>query len=373
MRTNKTAIKITVASPVLNGNEKKYVNDCLDTTWISSNGKYIGLFEQKFAEFVGAKHAIAVSNGTVGLHVALVGLGIAGSDQVIMPTLSYIATANSVRYCGGEPIFVDSEHETMNIDVSEIEKKISSKTKAIMPVHLYGHPVDMDPVLQIAKKHKLFVIEDAAEALGAYYKGKHVGPLGDVGVFSFFGNKNITTGEGGMIVTNSDVLAGKLRLLKGQGMDPARRYWHPVIGYNYRMTNIQAAIGLGQMEKIRFHLFKRQQIAKWYNKFLQPLVDYIELPIEKEYAHHGYWMYTIALKEKIRISRDELMLKMARQGIETRPVFYPMHTMPPYSKSEEYTIAENYASRGINLPTHGLLLVKDIKYVSDVLYDLLMT
>lgn len=361
--------RIPVATPVLNGNEKKYVIDCLDTTWISSNGKYISEFENKFAKFVGAKNAIAVTNGTVALHLACLGTNIVQDDEVIMPTFSYIATANSVAYCGAKPVFVDSEKDTWNIKVSLIESKITPKTKAIMPVHIYGHPADMSPLIKIAKKHNLHVIEDAAEALGAYYEGKHVGPLGDVGIFSFFGNKNITTGEGGMVVTNNDEIAMRIRLLKGQGMDPNRRYWHPTIGYNYRMTNIAAAIGLAQLEKVEWHLKRRRNVSRLYDKYLSKLTNHVQLPIEKTYAHSCYWMYSIVLKDSVKKERDQVRDQLDNEfNIETRPFFYPMHIMPPYYERERsYPTAEHIASRGINLPTHELLSEEDIKYIANSL------
>jgi len=358
--------KIFVSSPSLNGNERKYVVDCLETTWISSNGKYISKFEEKFAKYIDVKYAIAVSNGTVALHVALLGLGIRENDEVIMPTLSYVATANAVTYCGGRPIFIDSEKVTGNINVEQIKRKITKNTKAIMPVHLYGHPVDIDPIKKLAKKYGIAVIEDAAEAFGSRYKNHHVGGLSDVGIFSFFGNKNITTGEGGMVVTNHKRLAEKIRILKGQGMDPKRRYWHPTIGYNYRMTNIEAAIGLAQLERAKFHVESRQRIAREYNKLFEGIRDVIELPIQKEYAHHGYWMYTIILKKTANIKRDLFMKKLAELGIETRPIFFPMHIMPPYFEGKEkYPVAEEIASNGINIPTHSLLKTKDLWYIVD--------
>ena len=361
-------INIQVAAPVLNGNERKYVIDCLNSTWISSNGKYISLFENKFAEYVGAKHAIAVSNGTVALHAALLGLDITENDEVIMPTLSYIATANAVSYCRGKSIFVDSEELTGNINIKKIEEKITKKTKAIMPVHLYGHPVDIDPLKKLAKKYRLYIIEDAAEAFGCLYKGKHVGCLGDVGIFSFFGNKNITTGEGGMIVTNNSRLAKKIRILKGQGMDPKKRYWHPIIGYNYRMTNIEAAIGLAQLENAKFHIENRQRVAKEYDKLLIGMEKFINIPVEKAYAHHGYWMYTIILKDTIKISRDKLIKKLSEKGIETRPVFYSMHSMPPYFQGKgKYPVAENISANGLNLPTHAHLKKKEQVYIIDTI------
>jgi perosamine synthetase len=269
--------RISVAQPKLAGNERNYVLDCLDTNWISSNGKYIGAFEESFAAFCGVKHAIATNNGTTALHLALVVLDLQPGDEVIIPTVTYIATANAVRYCGATPVLVDVCADTMNIDPQTIESKITAKTKGIIPVHLYGHPAQMDVVNEIARKHNLWVVEDAAEAHGAEVKGSKVGSLGTCATFSFFGNKIITTGEGGMITTNDDDLAAKLRLFRGQGMDPNRRYWFPVIGYNYRMTNIQAAIGLAQMENIATALSDRDRLAGWYNEALADLKGKIVL------------------------------------------------------------------------------------------------
>lgn len=358
--------RISVASPILNGNEKKYVNECIDTAWISSNGKYIKEFEEKFAKFCNTKHAISCCNGTVALHLPLLAYGIGPGDEVLVPTLTYIATANAVAYCGAKPVFIDSEPDTWNIDPNKLEEKITSKTKGIIVVHLYGHPVDMDPIMEIARKYNLFVIEDAAEAHGAVYKNKVVGSIGDIGTFSFFGNKIITTGEGGMVVTNNDELVAKIRLLKGQGMDPKRRYWFPMVGYNYRMTNVEAAIGLAQLENVNWHLSKRREIADLYYKYLSNFNDFIEMPIEKEWAKHSFWMFSILLKDSVKVSRDEFMKLLDDDGVETRPVFYPMHVMPPYMEDESgYPVANNISSRGINIPTHALLTEKDIAYISE--------
>src|SRR4028118_1305803 len=230
---------IPVAETVLDGNEKNYVLDCLDTGWISGSGKYVDDFEREFAAFCGVEHAVSVSNGTAGLHVSLLAFGVGPGDEVIVPDLTYVASANAVTYCGARPVLADVDSLTWTLDPQDVARKISPATKAIMPVHLYGHPADLDPILELAHAHNLRVVEDAAEAHGAEYKGRLVGGLGDVGVFSFFGNKIITTGEGGMITTGDKKLAEKIRLLKGQGMDPARRYWFPIVGYNYRMTNTQ--------------------------------------------------------------------------------------------------------------------------------------
>jgi perosamine synthetase len=363
--------RISVAQPKLAGNERKYVLDCLDTNWISSNGKYIGAFEESFAKFCDVKHAIATNNGTTALHLALVALDLQPGDEVIIPTVTYIATANAVRYCGAIPVLVDVCSDTMNIDPLEIESKITNKTKGIIPVHLYGHPAQMDLVNEIAHKHGLWVVEDAAEAHGAEVNGKKVGTIGTCATFSFFGNKIITTGEGGMVTTNDDELAAKLRLLRGQGMDPQRRYWFPVVGYNYRMTNIQAAIGLAQMENIDTALAERNQLAAWYNDALQDLQDKIVLPTQASWAKQVFWMYNIFLRDGDEHKRDTVMKMLDDMGIETRPVFYPMHVLPPYKEDGIYPTADLWSGRGINLPTHQDLSQEDILRIADSLKKVL--
>ncbi len=359
--------RISVANPVLDGREAQYVMECLQTSWISSNGRFIGAFEEAVAALCGVKHAIAANNGTTALHLALTALGLEAGDEVIVPTLTYIASANAVRYCNATPVFVDNDRRTFNLDPADVARKITPRTKGIIPVHLYGQPVDMDPILDLAKEHGLFVLEDAAEAIGAEYKGRRVGSLGDCATFSFFGNKIITTGEGGMVTTNDDALAERLRLFRGQGMDPARRYWFPVIGYNYRMTNVAAAIGLGQIERVDHHLAARRLVAEAYNRKLARLGDLVLRPHVEQWAKHVYWMYTILLGDEVTRSRDEVMQLMDARGIETRPVFYPMHVMPPYKEEASYPGAEYCAARGINLPTHGLLSDADIDRVVDAL------
>lgn len=354
---------IPVAVPNFLGNEKKYVEDCMDTTWISSNGKYIAQFEEAFAKRLGAKHAIACSNGTVTLHAALLALGIKEGDEVIVPSFTYIATANAVKYCGATPVFADCLPDTWNIDPADIERKITARTKCIIPVHLYGNPCDMDSIMAIAKKHGLSVIEDAAECHGAEYNGKCAGTIGDIGTFSFFGNKIITTGEGGMIVTDNDELAGKMRMLKGQGMDPSRRYWFIEVGYNYRMTNIEAAIGLAQLENIDEHIRLRKRVAEWYTEELAD-TDSVVLQKVTDKADSVWWMFSCLLGKNVKTGRDELMEKLREDGIETRPLFYPMHVMPPYfDENAGCPVSEDISARGINLPTHGLLTREDVKYI----------
>jgi len=364
--------RIPVAQPTLNGNEKKYVIDCLDTNWISSVGRYITAFEESFALFCGIKHAIATNNGTTALHLALVAMDLQPGDEVIIPTVTYIATANAVRYCGATPVLVDVHADTMNIDPADVERKITSRTRGIIPVHLYGHPAEMDAINAIAKKHGLWVVEDAAEAHGAEVSGRKVGTMGTCATFSFFGNKIVTTGEGGMVTTNDDALAAKLRLFRGQGMDLARRYWFPVIGYNYRMTNIQAAIGLAQMETIEKSISDRAQIAAWYDEALKDLKDHIVLPKSVESIKQVYWMYNIFLREGDARRRDGVMRELDEMGIETRPVFYPMHVLPPYKEDTAYPVADRWAQRGINLPTYQALTKADVERVASSLKEVLL-
>lgn len=359
--------KISIAQPNLAGNESKYVLDCLETTWISSNGKYINSFESEFAMFCGVKHAISTNNGTTALHLALVGLNVNPGDEVIVPTVTYIATANAVRYCGAIPVFVDVCPETLNIDPELVEKKITNKTKGIIAVHLYGNPADMEALTRIAKKHQLWVVEDAAEAHGAEIYSKRVGSMGNCATFSFFGNKIITTGEGGMITTNDDSLAEKFRLYRGQGMDSNRRYWFPVVGYNYRMTNIQAALGLAQLERVELAVAYRDQVAEWYKSALSTLTAKIILPAQPVYARSVCWLYTIFLRNGDNFRRNQLIFELSNMGIETRPVFYPLHMMPPYKESTSYAVADTWALRGLNLPTHELLKKSDISFIADCL------
>lgn len=357
--------KIAIAAPNFLGNERKYVQDCMDTVWISSVGKYIGEFETAFANRFGVKEAISCSNGTVALHLALLAAGIGSGDEVMVPSLTYIATANAVRYCGAKPIFVDCLPTTWNIDIADAVKKLTPKTKAIIPVHLYGNPCDMDAVLSFANENDLLVIEDAAECHGASYKGKLAGTIGDIGTFSFFGNKIITTGEGGMLVTNNPEFANRIRLLKGQGQDPKRRYWFVETGYNYRMTNIEAAIGLGQLEKLDEHIIYRKKVAEQYDELFEGH-NCLTLQATTPEADNVNWMYSILLSPEANITRDELMAKLEDDGIETRPLFYPMHIMPPfYDKMARCPIAEDISGRGMNIPTHSLLECKDIEYVAE--------
>ena len=358
--------KIPVYQPSLEGNEKKYVLDCLESTWISSKGKYVGLFEEAFSSYLGIKHATTVSNGTVALHLALVSLGIGKGDEVIVPSLTYIASANSITYTGAKPVFADSNIDTWQLDPVDARKKITASTKAIMAVHLYGQACDMDSLVEICKEYDLFLIEDCAEAIGSKYKDKYLGTFGDISTFSFFGNKTITTGEGGMVVTNDETLFNRALHFKGQGLAKYREYWHDVIGYNYRMTNICAAIGLAQLERVNEIIDKKRQIANWYKDILTNLP--VSLHNEAPDSLHTYWMFNI-LVQKPEI-REELRKELSNKGIETRPLFYPIHTMPMYSdKYQKLPIAENLGWRGITLPSYPDLTYKDVEYISQCIRE----
>jgi perosamine synthetase len=364
--------RISVAAPDLSGNEASYVMECLRSTWISSKGPFLDEFERAFAKFCGVKNAVAVCNGTAALHLALCALGVERDDEVIVPTLTFVSTANAVRYCQATPVFADCDPRTFNVYADALKSLISSKTKGIIVTHLYGHPVDCDPILALAKQHGLFVLEDAAEAHGARYRGRIVGALGDCATFSFYGNKIITTGEGGMVTTNDDAFAERLRLLRGQGMQPDRRYWFPVIGYNYRMTNICAALGLAQLERIDQALAARKRVAEWYSQYLSGNPGLI-LPKTEPWATHAFWMYTLLLKDTAAKSRDEVMDLLDDQGIETRPVFYPMHQMPPYRGGHQsFPNADFCSSRGISLPTHSLLTEEDVRRVCRALSEAIL-
>jgi perosamine synthetase len=357
---------IPIAHPCFDGNEKKYVGECLDTAWISSTGRFIGQFERTFADFCGAAHGVSTNNGTSALHLALLGLGVSPGDEVIIPTLTYVATANAVRYCGALPVLVDSEWQTMNLDPAKIEQLITPRTKGIIAVHLFGHPADMNPILDLARRYGVFVLEDAAEAHGAIYKGQRVGSLGDAATFSFYGNKIVTTGEGGMVTSDDAEFSARIRILRGQGMDPDRRYWFPEIGYNYRMTNVAAAIGLGQTERIGTHLDKRRRVAGWYKSVARRLDHSLELPVEQPWARHAFWAYPVLLRNTVSISRDALMDALMKDNIETRPIFYPMHVLPPYYEPNgHYPIADDVSRRGILLPMHGLVTEDDVFYIAE--------
>jgi perosamine synthetase len=348
---------IPVAEPSLSGNELAYVTDCISSGWISSIGKYIPRFENEFADYCSTSHGIAVCNGTTALHLALRTLNIGPGDEVILPSLTFIATANAVMYTGATPVFADSEESTWNLAPEEVNRRITSKTRAIIAVHLYGHPVDMDPILDISEKHGISVIEDAAEAHGARYKGRRVGGMGIINCFSFYGNKIITTGEGGMLTTQDAELARRARFLRDHAMSPARRYWHPEIGYNYRMTNLQAALGVAQLEQIERFIAHKREIASIYNDLLKDTPGLV-LPPNKSWAEPVYWMYSVLVTPEFPLSRDGLADALRAQGIDNRPFFVPIHQNPPYDTGAALPVAEQLSQRGLNLPS-GVKLTSD--------------
>jgi len=358
---------IPVVEPVVHGNELKYLKDCLKSTWLSS-GKYVDLFEEKFAKFCEANYAASVVNGTAALHVLLATLGIKKGDEVIIPNLTFVATANAVIYTGAKPVFVDVDRQTWNIAPQKIEEKITKKTKAIIAVHLYGHPADMDQINSLAKSYNILVLEDACEAHGALYKGRKVGSLSLASCFSFYGNKIITTGEGGMIVSNNKSIIKRANFLKSHSQIAKGIYHHTEIGFNYRFTNLQAALGLAQLENVNNVIKRKLENANAYNDLLKDVEDII-LPPDEPWARSVFWMYSIVLRRKNL--RDKLILKLADASIETRPFFEPLHKLPMYKENEDFPNSTFLSKNGLSLPSSALLAVKEIEYICATLKKLL--
>lgn len=356
---------IPVYQPYLTGREKEYVNQCVDSTWISSKGEFITRFEQQFAKYIGAEYATTVCNGTVALHLAMDALGLKAGDEVIVPTLTYIASVNTIAQTGATPVFVDSLERTWNLDPADVRRKISPKTKAVMAVHLYGLPCEMDELTAICREHGIFLIEDCAEAFGTLYKGRHVGTFGDIATFSFFGNKTITTGEGGMVVAKTKALYDKVFSLKTQGVSTTREYWHDVLAYNYRMTNICAAIGLAQLEQADIILAKKRQVADWYRTGLSGL----PVRIQEEIADttHSFWMCSILVSQAAL--RQPLREYLKTSGVETRPLFHSAHLMPHFLRAEHFPIAEDLSARGINLPSYPGLSEEDVTHICGLIHN----
>jgi perosamine synthetase len=363
---------IPVCEPTLGGNEMKYVQQAIETNWISSAGRFIREFEARFAEACGVQYGIACANGTVAMHLAMATLGLEPGDEVIIPTFTMIATANAVTYCGAKPVLVDMEPEYWQMDLNQVEDKITPRTKAIVPVHIYGHPTDMDPLMALAEKHGLIVIEDAAEAHGAEYKGRRTGGLGHAAGFSFYGNKIITTGEGGMVTTNDRELARLAWNLRDHAFSRERHFWHKYIGFNYRMTNLQAAVGLAQVEQLDAFVAARRRNAAEYTRRLQGIPG-IRTPSEAPWAKNVYWMYGILVDEaEYGMSRDQLRRVLAEHGIETRTFFIPMHCQPVYWKQfrgERYPVAEDLCKRGFYLPSASSLRLEEIEYITRVIRE----
>jgi perosamine synthetase len=367
---------IPVNVPLLDGNEKKYLLECIETGWISSEGPFITEFEQKFAARMGRKHGIAVCNGTAAIDASIEALDIGPGDEVIMPAFTIISCISQIVRNGGKPVLVDSDITTWNMDVNQIEAKITSKTKAIMIVHIFGLPVDVDPVLEIAKRHGLKIIEDAAEMHGQTYKGRPCGSFGDVSTFSFYPNKHITTGEGGMILTDDDKLAETCRSLRNLCFQPHQRFVHERLGWNLRMTNMQAAVGLAQLERLDEFVVNKRQMGLKYTELLQN-VPSIQLPLRStEYANNIYWVYGIVLDEETGLNAEKIMKKLGENGVGTRPFFYPMHEQPVLKRmgvveNEKHPMAERMYRQGFYLPSGLGLKEEQIIKVAHILIEVL--
>lgn len=341
--------------------------DALDAGEVSSQGRFVREFEERFAAYVGAPHGISTSSGTTALHAAVAALGAGPGDEVIVPPATFVGTANAVVYCGGRPRFVDVHPAYWALAPDRLEAAITPRTRGIIAVHLYGHPADMDPILAVARARGLWVLEDAAEAHGAAYKGRRVGALADAAIFSFYANKVITTGEGGIVLTGSDELARRVRHLRDHAMDPTRRYWHTELGFNYRMTNLQAAVGLGQLERLDEFVRRKQEIRRWYQAALEGIGGLVPIA-EQPWAEATCWLYTVLLDEAHGWNRDRLAAGLRQAGIETRPCFVPMHQLPMYREPDgSYPVSERIGRTGLSLPSGVSLTRTDVERVAAVI------
>ncbi len=362
---------IPIYEPLLNGNESKYLNQCIDTGWISSKGQFVTDFESAFANYIGVPYALTTANGTVALHLALESMEIGPGDEVLVPDLTFAASVNAILYTGATPVLVDVNKHTYNIDFLLAEKLVTPNTKAIMPVHLYGRSANMDLCTELAEKYNLMVIEDAAESFGSEYKQRKTGSMGDVGCFSFFGNKTITTGEGGMITFKDKKLYQKAKTLRDHGMDPEKTYWHNHIGFNYRMTNMQAAIGLAQIERVEEILNKKIEIAEYYKANLKPIPGISFVPDDSNYLN-TYWLVTIIVEPSVfGKTRDQVVHTLRNFNIDSRPVFYPIHIMPPYRHlaNTDFTNSNFISNNGLSLPSSLNLTTEDIDRVCNTLLN----
>ena len=367
---------IPVNDPLLDGNEKKYLAECIDTGWVSSEGPFVELFEKNFASRVGRKHGIAVTNGTAALDAAIEAIEIGNGDEVILPAFTIISCILQIVRSGATPVLVDSDPLTWNMNVDQIESKITKKTKAIMVVHIYGLPVDMDPVLEICKKYQLKLIEDTAEQIGQLYKGKPCGSFGDISTMSFYPNKHITTGEGGMIFTDNDELAERCRKLRNMYFQEGKRFVHEKLGWNLRMTNIQASLGVAQLERLDEFVLKKRWIGHKYNELLQG-VDGIQLPLPKtNYSDNIYWIYGIVLDDTIEFNSSEAIKLLSKNNVGSRPFFFPIHQQPVLKKlgfflNEKYTVAERLYKRGLYIPSGLALNEQQLEQVASTLKSII--
>lgn len=367
---------IPVNEPLIDGKEKQYLLECIETGWISSEGPFVSQFEKRFAARVGRKHGIAVTNGTAAIDAAIDAIGIEAGDEVIMPTFTIISCIAQIVRCGAIPVLVDSDPITWNMDVTQIQAKITARTKAIMIVHIYGLPVDMNPVLDIAKRNNLKIIEDAAEMHGQTYYGKPCGSFGDLSTFSFYPNKHLTTGEGGMIVTDDDELAETCRSLRNLCFQPHKRFVHERLGWNLRMTNMQAAIGLAQLERLDEFVVKKRAMGRRYAELLENLPG-VQQPLpQTEYSQNIYWVYGMVLDESIDLDAEKVMKLLANRGIGTRPFFYPMHQQPILRRlglfeGEQYPVAERISRQGFYLPSGMALKFEQLDLIATSIRDTL--
>jgi perosamine synthetase len=354
---------IPVNEPLLDGNEKKYLMECIETGWISSEGPFVRQFEEQFAARMGRQYGVAVSNGSVALDAAVAALGIGAGDEVILPTFTIISCAAAIVRAGAVPVVVDCDPDTWNMDVSQIEAKITARTKAIMVVHIYGLPVDMEPLLAIARQHGLLVIEDAAEMHGQTYRGQPCGSFGDISTFSFYPNKHITTGEGGMLLTDDAALAERCRSLRNLCFQPQQRFVHEELGWNMRMTNLQAAVGLAQLERLDEFVDRKRSIGKRYTELLSSVLG-LQLPVaQTDYAENIYWVFGLMLRDEVPFDALEAMQRLAKHKIGTRPFFWCMHEQPVFRKMGLFEgiscpVAERMARRGFYIPS-GMALTKE--------------
>ena len=376
--------RIPLSEPVISGKEWEYIQECLDTGWVSTAGKFVDQFALAFKDRIGSAHAVSTSSGTAGLHVALLALGLQPDEEVLVPTLTFVATANAVRYCHAHPVFMDIEPDYHTLDVEKVKsflqqqcitksgalwnKTSARKIRGIIPVHLYGHPVDMDPLLDIAQKYDLFIVEDATEAVGSKYKEKTVGTIGDIGVYSFNGNKMMTTGGGGMIVTKNQEMMEKIKHLTTQAKSPGTEYYHAEVGYNYRLTNIQAALGLAQLEQLPNFIEKRRAISKYYRDHLSK-TNGIRIQKDADWAFNDCWLSWILIEKEYPRTKAELLTLLNDKNIQARPFFMPLHTLPPYKGYQAFRIEhaiETY-DKGLNLPSHVALTHVDLQAVIDII------
>lgn len=362
--------RIAMAEPDITQKERGYLARCIQDDWLSSKGPFVKRFEQAFAKSLGVRYALATSSGTAALLLALSGLGIQKDDEVIIPNLTFVATANAVSYLNACPVLVDVKRSSWTIDPAHVLSKLTKRTRAIIAVHLYGHPCDMSALRALARNYNLYLVEDAAQAIGSSYRGKEVGGLGNVGCFSFYGSKTITTGEGGMITTNNKKLYDRIAFLNSQAMSEKKRYYHSEVGYNYRMSSLQAAVGLAQVERKNELVAKKNRIADLYTKFLKDLEKFIVLPTKESWASCVYWMFSIVTKPRNKkMNRNHLIKFLENHNIESRPFFVPLHKLPMYQQEGQYEVSTRLSENGLSLPSGTTLKKSEIAYTSKLIHE----